>query len=133
MYEYEAEVRRVVDGDTLDLLIDLGLDVLHNHRVRLLGVDTPEVYGVKEDSGEYRRGKEASEYVKSNCEGRRVKVRTIKTKRGSSERGKYGRYLAVIFFKSGETWHNLNQQLVELGMAVPDKNYESVVSMRADG
>lgn len=129
MYEYDATVTRVVDGDTLDLTIDLGLDVLHNHRVRLYGIDTPEIFGVPKDSGEYARGSEASDYVRSNCEGRRVRIKTIKLKRGS-KRGKYGRYLVIVFFKTGETWHNLNQQLVELGMALPDDNYERAATAR---
>lgn len=49
-------------------------------------------------------------------------MKTIKDRRG-----KYGRYLVVLFFKTGETWHNLNQQLVELEMAAPDKNYQKAV------
>lgn len=119
MYEYEATVTRVVDGDTLDLIIDLGLDVFHNVRVRLYGVNTPETYGVSKDSSEYRRGSEAADYVRFNCEKREVRVKTIKDRKG-----KYGRYLAVVFFKTGETWHNLNQQLVELQMGLADENYQ---------
>ena len=43
MYEYRCKLRRVVDGDTVDIDIDLGFDIwLTNQRVRLYGVDTPE-------------------------------------------------------------------------------------------
>ena len=42
MYEYRAIIRRVVDGDTVDITLDLGFDILYNNRIRLLGIDTPE-------------------------------------------------------------------------------------------
>ena len=118
-YWYSATVERAVDGDTLDLTIDHGCSIFSRQRIRLYGVDTPEIYGPKACP----RGKEAWDYVKSNCEGREVMVHTVKDRTG-----KYGRLLAIIFFKTGETWHNLNQQLVELDMAFPDENYVKAVS-----
>ena len=42
MYEYGCEVDRVVDGDTIDVTLDLGFDILFKSRVRLYGIDTPE-------------------------------------------------------------------------------------------
>ena len=42
MYEYNATIRRVVDGDTVDVTLDLGFDILYNSRIRLHGIDTPE-------------------------------------------------------------------------------------------
>ena len=42
MYEYNCKVKRVVDGDTMDVILDLGFDVHHAVRVRLAGIDTPE-------------------------------------------------------------------------------------------
>ena len=42
MYEYSAKIRRVVDGDTVDITLDLGFDILYNNRIRLYGIDTPE-------------------------------------------------------------------------------------------
>ena len=42
MYEYSCKVERVVDGDTIDVVLDLGFDILHKCRVRLYGIDTPE-------------------------------------------------------------------------------------------
>lgn len=53
MYQYSAIVRKVVDGDTLEINIDLGLSVwVHNEKIRLYGINTPEVYGVKKGSPE---------------------------------------------------------------------------------
>ena len=45
MYVYKCEIVKVIDGDTLDVLIDLGFNIKMKERVRLLGVDTPEVFG----------------------------------------------------------------------------------------
>ena len=42
MYEYNAKVTHVVDGDTMDLAIDLGFDIVYNSRIRLYGINTPE-------------------------------------------------------------------------------------------
>ena len=47
--QYTAEVLRVVDGDTLVVMVDLGLDIYHKTKVRLIGIDTPEVYGKDRD------------------------------------------------------------------------------------
>lgn len=96
MYQYQAEIKKVVDGDTYEIDIDLGISIwVRNERVRLYGVDTPEVYGVKIGSPEWMKGNEASEFVKSVLhEGDSVIVETIKDRKE-----KYGRYLAVVYVK----------------------------------
>ena len=63
MYNYNATVIKVVDGDTFDLDIDLGLGVHRHERVRLNGVNTPETYGVKKESQEYADGMAAKRFV----------------------------------------------------------------------
>lgn len=86
MYEYKAKVDRVVDGDTVDFIVDLGFNVNIKIRTRLLGVDTPE------------RGHEDWEKATAKCRGflsvatdedGYVKIKTGKT-------GKYGRWLVEI-------------------------------------
>ena len=62
-YRYRARLERVVDGDTIDVLIELGFYVTLRERVRLEGIDTPEIYRVPKDSEEYKKGMEAKEYV----------------------------------------------------------------------
>lgn len=110
-YTYDAVVNRVVDGDTLDLTIDLGFSVFIKQRVRLLRVNTPEIYGVKKDSEEYKRGKEASQitldWVANN--GYKIRVYTKKTE-------KYGRYLAEIYSIDSVT--NLNEHLISNGYQI---------------
>jgi micrococcal nuclease len=96
MYQYSAIVRKVVDGDTLEIDIDLGLSAwIHNEKIRLYGIDTPEVFGVKKGSAEWEHGNVASVFVKERVkENDVVIIETIKDKRE-----KYGRYLALIYIK----------------------------------
>ena len=108
MHEYNAIVRRVVDGDTMDVTLDLGFDILYNNRIRLYGINTPE--SRTRDLEEKKLGLAAKDRVKELCPvGSSVIIKT--TKEG---RGKYGRILGEIFV--GEM--NINQQLVAEGHAV---------------
>lgn len=123
-----VRVVRVVDGDTLDVDIDLGFYVHIEQRVRLYGVDTPEKYGVKKESEEYKAGVAATEFVEQWLE-RKVpdlfehyeyvilnpKPVTMKSYDGKKFRkGKYGRWLVEIIRADGES---LNRALVEAGHA----------------
>jgi micrococcal nuclease len=88
-YRYRAKLDRVVDGDTMDVVIDLGFYVELRERVRLAGIDTPEIYRVKKDNKEYKKGIEAKEYVERrlNENGNEMAIETEK-------RGKWRRWLA---------------------------------------
>lgn len=89
MYQYKAQVRQVIDADTIDVLIDLGFGVHTMQRLRLYGIDAPEM--------KTEAGKIAKEYVKSVLlwagATMFVYVRTLKDKKD-----KYGRKLAVVYF-----------------------------------
>ena len=75
MYEYSCEVRRVVDGDTVDVTMDLGFNILHKCRVRLFGIDTPE--SRTRDLDEKARGKMASAFLKNAIDsGEQVIIQT---------------------------------------------------------
>ena len=109
MYEYRCKIDRVVDGDTVDVDIDLGFDVvLKSQRVRLFGIDTPESRTSDDEEKVY--GKLATEYVVNFLEGQDVVLKT----REYDSKGKFGRIL-------GELWvgdSNLNQCLVDNHHAV---------------
>ena len=60
---YKAKLVRVIDGDTIVLNLDLGFDVTRKTTVRLAGIDTNEVHGVKHESAEYAKGKVQSQFV----------------------------------------------------------------------
>lgn len=112
MYEYSANLKNVVDGDTYDLHIDLGLRIYSKARVRLLGVDTPEIFSVKRDTPEWKRGHAAKTYVEEwfAAHGPTFRIRTHK-----DETGKYGRWLVEVSdLESGE---DLAEKLVAAGHA----------------
>ncbi len=79
-YRYRAKRDRVVDGDTMDVVIDLGFYVEMRERVRLAGIDTPEIYRVPKNSEEYKKGMEAKEYVERrlNENGNELVIETEK-------------------------------------------------------
>ena len=111
MYEYRVkQVVKVVDGDTIDVVIDLGFDISYTSRVRLAGIDTPESRTT--DAREKILGVEVKEYLKKALEGATdIVIRTEKV--DSSE--KYGRILGWLFVNK-ETG-SLNMELVNKGYA----------------
>ena len=92
MYIYKVVLDRVVDGDTMDLWIDLGFDAWILERVRLLGVDTPEVYGPNASEA----GKESSAFVKRWFADRSSGGVLVYTSEKYKSTDKYGRSLGTI-------------------------------------
>jgi hypothetical protein len=89
MYEYRATLRRIVDGDTVDVDIDCGFDiVLSNQRIRLYGIDTPE--SRTRDLEEKKFGKLASKFLEDNL----PTTFTLRTRLDG--KGKYGRILGEL-------------------------------------
>ena len=82
MYEYGCTVERVVDGDTIDVVLDLGFDIRFKSRVRLYGIDTPE--SRTRDKDEKVRGKMAGAFLKDAVDnGSKVVIETkLKDSRG---------------------------------------------------
>lgn len=94
LYTFKATCTNVVDGDTLDIDLDLGFETFAKRRVRLLNVDTPE------------RGqenyKEATDFTKACVEGKKIYVQTYKS-------DVFGRYLANVWYEDGQ--RSLNDDL----------------------
>ena len=111
MYEYYVrKVENVVDGDTIDVIIDLGFDILFASRVRLAGIDTPE--SRTSDKAEKVLGLEAKEYLKKQLkDAKSVVIRTEKM--DSSE--KYGRILGWVYI-NGES-ESINNKMINDGYA----------------
>lgn len=128
-YTYCAEYRSNYDGDTIRVDIDLGLGMVNRGEdgkgviLRLHRINTPELRGGTEASK--AAGRAAKDFVREtlwvnsitigdpDMLSRKIIVQTIKDKTG-----KYGRYLAVVWYKDGEgLWRNLNDDLVEQGHA----------------
>lgn len=101
MYEYKAKVIRVVDGDTVDALVDLGFHISVEMKLRLYGINAPEL---KEAAGKVSRDR-----LIEKVEGKEVTILTMKDKQE-----KYGRYLATIISEN----ENINEWLLSENLAI---------------
>ena len=111
MYEYYVrKVEGVVDGDTIDVLIDLGFDILFQSRVRLAGIDTPE--SRTKDLAEKALGLESKEYLKKHLKDAKSVV--IKTEKMNSSE-KFGRILGWLYI-NGDT-ESVNDKMINDGYA----------------
>jgi len=113
MYEYKCKVKRVVDGDTMDVILDLGFDIHHAVRVRMAGIDTPE--SRTRDKDEKARGKLSKAFLKESIKGRKIVLKTqIK-----DAKGKFGRVIAEVWaeFEKGSL-RNINELMIKECYAV---------------
>jgi micrococcal nuclease len=111
MFEYYVKkVSKVVDGDTIDVDIDLGFDISFSSRVRLAGIDTPESRTT--DKMEKALGLEAKAYLKHEIEAAKSVV--IKTEKMDSSE-KYGRILGWVFLDGASV--SLNEKMIADGYA----------------
>ena len=109
MYEYKCKLVKVVDGDTIDVDIDLGFGVwMRNQRIRLYGIDTPE--SRTSDKVEKVYGNAAKDFLVKWTDAGDLTLKTFK-----DGKGKFGRILGEIWF--GGTY-NINQILVDNHHAV---------------
>jgi len=119
IYTYKAELIRVVDGDTVDLIIDLGFDTSRKERFRLYGIDAPEM--------NTPAGKEAKKWLWDALQPLEViYVQTIQLET-KAKRDKYGRFLAVLYGNLGDlraklppktlALESVNSQMIEAGHA----------------
>jgi micrococcal nuclease len=111
MYEYFVkEVTKIVDGDTIDVIIDLGFDIMFSSRVRLAGIDTPESRTT--DKVEKALGLESKEYLKKNLKD--AKPIVIKTEKMNSSE-KYGRILGWLYIN--DDTESINDKMINDGYA----------------
>ena len=109
-YVYRAKARRIVDGDTVDMDVDLGFFVSVRIRFRLKGIDTPEIFRQKKESEEYQKGMEAKGFVEDRFRANEDTCMVVSTKTGA-----YGRWIGEIFFHDSEV--SLSQELLDKGFA----------------
>ena len=111
MYEYSAKVRRVVDGDTVDVDIDLGFSItMTKQRIRMYGINAPE--SRTKDLKEKERGLKAKAYLKTLLGTGSVILKTQ-----IDGRGKYGRILGTFIVETGDGLVNVNEMMVTTGHA----------------
>ena len=112
MFDYNCKVTRVVDGDTIDVNIDLGFQIWHKARVRMLGIDTPESRTRRLD--EKALGLASKARLKEMLKDKKVRIEC------SKEKGKFGRVLAIVWTTDKEGNEvNCNDQLCAEGHARP--------------
>jgi len=131
MYEYRVKkVLKVVDGDTIDVDIDLGFNVSYTQRVRLAGIDTPESRTT--DLREKALGLEVKEYLKSLLDSTDDIV--IQTEKPDSSE-KYGRILGWLFIDDEEI--SVNEKMINDGYAweydggTKQKDFDALLAKRA--
>jgi len=116
-----SSLEKVVDGDTIDVTLDLGFDVCTRQRVRLLGIDTPE--SRTRDLEEKKFGLLSKKKLKEWC------LKAVESEKDDIEielrcperdsRGKFGRILAEVWVSENGQWTNVNKWMCENGYAVP--------------
>ncbi len=119
MYEYRATIIKIVDGDTVDVDIDLGFNVvLKDERVRIAGIDTPE--SRTRDLEEKKFGLAAKARVKQLL-GKTCVLKTQINKSGEDMKGKFGRILGDfnVYDSDTDSWKLLTSILISEGHAVP--------------
>ena len=111
MYEYKvSRLYRVVDGDTIEIDIDLGFDVAIHKMVRLAGIDTPE--SRTKDAYEKKLGLEAKEWLKTRLkDAENIRIKTEKP--DSTE--KFGRILGWLY--TGNEPVSINETMIQEGYA----------------
>ena len=102
-YVYKATVLNIVDGDTVDLEVDLGFNITMKDRFRLYGINAPEVRGA-----EKLEGRKSTEWLTAQLKDQDLIIKTEKDKRG-----KFGRWLCTLYVNSKD----LNLKMVEEGFA----------------
>lgn len=102
-YIYTATVLNVVDGDTIDAMVDLGFRSSVRLRFRLFGINAPETRGEQRPDG-----LKSKDWLKERISNKEIIINTHK-----DHTGKYGRYLATIWLDG----KSVNQEMVELGLA----------------
>ena len=108
LFHYTARVQSVYDGDTCRVDIDLGLGIwIRNEKLRLVRINAPEMTGPEKAAGTASR-----DFLRELIDGKEIIIETVKDRRG-----KYGRYLAEIWIQQGECWINVNDELVDKGLA----------------
>ena len=104
-YTYDVEVKRVVDGDTVDVIIDLGFNTYIKRRIRMYGINAPE--SRTRDLEEKAKGLAAKKRLKEYVEENKIVMK-------SWGKGKYGRILGELL---GLIHTNINEALVSEGHA----------------
>ena len=104
-----CQVVEVIDGDTIKVVLGGEVEI-----VRLIGIDTPEIFSRKKDSEEYKKGIVAKEFVDKRFQENNGECMVVSTRTGG-----YGRWIGEIFFADSDV--SLNEELLNAGLATKYK------------
>jgi len=107
MYEYLAKVEQVIDGDTVELTVDMGFRLYHRVRARLHGINAPELH----KRAQIEKGRLSKQALHDKVVGREVIVRTRKA-------DDFGRWLVIIYV-DGTMTKTVNERMIDNGYAIP--------------
>lgn len=107
-FRYKAKVLDVYDGDSITILLDAGFKIFIKEKLRLFGINAPEIRGK-----ERKQGLVSRDWIRDKILGKEIIVETFKNDK--RKYGKYGRFLALIFLPDEE--ESINRQMVNLGLA----------------
>ncbi|MEK6616711.1 MAG: thermonuclease family protein [Bacteroidota bacterium] len=110
-YTYKALIMEVYDGDTLTAKVDLGFKINFTEKIRLLGINAPELKG-----SEKNKGLKSRDALRNLILNKEVIIQTEKDKKE-----KYGRYLGTIYIEKNGKWICVNDWLVEQKLAAKKK------------
>lgn len=116
LYNYTGTVTKVFDGDTVEVLVDLGFNIYTAQRFRIYQINAPETR--TKDKKEKANGLLAKEYLKKLIDGKQVRIKTIKNKSGK-EKMTFTRYVAIIYVTKNKVWFNVGQLMIKAGHAKP--------------
>lgn len=94
-WEYPAQLERVIDGDTVDLRVDLGFKTYKKVRVRIRGIDTSEIFGISDESDEFQLGQRQKDFAEDFLSGNDGKW-PLRLRTFDEETGKYGRWIGDV-------------------------------------
>lgn len=108
LYRFNADLVRVIDGDTIVVLLDFGFEVYAERKLRLLNIDTPE-----RSQPEYQA---AIKFTKDKLTNKKLIIQTYKY-------DSFGRYLAEVFYKDNGEYYLLNESLQKAGLYKPNSKW----------
>ena len=120
LWHYRAKVGRVIDGDTIDAVIDVGFGIEVTERLRFKGIQAPEIFGKPTDDPDYKRGMEAKHFVERRLAENDGQFEVI-----TSKRGKWRRWLADLHLP--DAGRTLSEELIDQGLAA---DYDSWLEQR---
>ncbi len=120
MYEYTANLDRVVDGDTMDVTIDMGFKITTNQRIRFAYINAPEIFKTPTNSPEYKLGMKAKRYIEKRLRQNGNEMRLVTYKWA----GMHGRYTGIVWLEDSKI--SLNEELVKKGLAESIKKIKAI-------